>query len=1061
MKHVVKFTALVCCSLAAASLFADPETGWKQTGAGTYVYVDPDNWVGGDVNGIFGSDLTLAGNQTITFSQDTTLPDGLTFQYDGKYAITLASDGTGDKTLTLGGDIVFSPAQNDAAATVTFNVGIDLGGAMRTISAGTNTKPVLKIMNAVSNGGLTLRNNYPLTLNSASTYAGGTTLAGTGAVTVMPDAFGTGTITFEQGSQLSVSGNRTFTVNNPLVFNGDWRAALSGGNLNLGAGDISIPAPVTVTADSKTLTLGGAVVQGSITDITKAGSGVLSTKAPLVLAGEAELCATAGTWQFGGVISGAGTLVKTGAGQMELLASNTFTDIFVIREGSVRFRAKNTIAAGTRVLIESAGELRSNTGSECNYAYSVPSLISSGMIDTDSSGTLAFASNETGDIDLTNYPDLKLGISGGIFTYTGVITAAPGRPYILGGGNTLTLASDNALSGSHDVVLNGSVTINGVNNVDGTVSLPVGYTFTVGNEASLPNAVLEADADCSVTFNAGAAGSFTRLKSLLLRTSTLTLGTPSAGAVEHIITDGIVVDTKPNGGGTSQIAGTGSDTHATTLSLGTIVQAENSPCFLNISATTLGDTIQIKCATPPDALAANDTVGTPTTPVIPWIRANGAVVKHTATDGFATLDPASDEAFAGSGAVTSIATPGENLAVVAPATVDIADATGDFNALSARYSGTDKTAFYATNGTYRLLSGAIDYTAYNGDEFHANLDLGANRGYFTGMISSTKNATGKMRLALTGTGGVSFSDCQASPTGREWDLHDLGSTYSGDTYLYCSIHPKSTTIFPHGADRTGDLYVYGKLNLVSCNGLRINGLNGKGSVASSGSGTSRLIVGCDGADGNYEGTFVNNPSGTNFGLTKEGAGRQRFSSDMGFKYSLEINGGILQLDGTTCLNSAGSSKENINVNAGGTLAGCGKIGGYSNVQVKNGGVLAPGSAEIPNEPMVITNTDRKVSIPLQMDDGSALRFYIDNDRASQLIVSGAVTGTEDSIPVTVDCTIQKKGAWMLLEADTFNEKVFAFTTKPAGGRLVVKTDETSNREQLWYEQTAGLFMTIR
>jgi len=57
--------------------------------------------------------------------------------------------------------------------------------------------------------------------------------------------------------------------------------------------------------------------------------------------------------------------------------------------------------------------------------------------------------------------------------------------------------------------------------------------------------------------------------------------------------------------------------------------------------------------------------------------------------------------------------------------------------------------------------------------------------------------------------------------------------------------------------------------------------------------------------------------------------------------------------------------------------------------------------------------------------------------------------------------VKKKGAWLLLEADTFNEKVFAFTTRPSGGRLVVKTDEATNRAQLWYEQASGLYLAIR
>ena len=95
-------------ALAALSAMADPATGWKQTAAGTYDYNDAANWVNGDINGVFGSDLTLAGAQTITFAADTTLPNGLTFAYKGNYAVTLQSEGAGDKTLTLGGDVTCS-----------------------------------------------------------------------------------------------------------------------------------------------------------------------------------------------------------------------------------------------------------------------------------------------------------------------------------------------------------------------------------------------------------------------------------------------------------------------------------------------------------------------------------------------------------------------------------------------------------------------------------------------------------------------------------------------------------------------------------------------------------------------------------------------------------------------------------------------------------------------------------------------------------------------------------------------------------------------------------------
>ena len=144
---------------------------------------------------------------------------------------------------------------------------------------------------------------------------------------------------------------------------------------------------------------------------------------------------------------------------------------------------------------------------------------------------------------------------------------------------------------------------------------------------------------------------------------------------------------------------------------------------------------------------------------------------------------------------------------------------------------------------------------------------------------------------------------------------------------------------------------------------------------------------------------------------------------------------------------------------GGTLSGSGTISDSvycGDIQIKATGVIAPGSKENPNVPL-------KLCKNVEMTQGASMKFYIGADRASQAIVAEGygITGTATTIPVTVDCTVKKKGSWLLLEADTFNGKVFAFTTKPAGGRLVVKNDETTNRAQLWFEQTTGLTITIR
>ena len=64
-----RLTVAIVAAIVSSAAFADPASGWKQTGAGPYVYDDPANWVDGVVNGEFGSDLTLT-RSTVTRQWD-------------------------------------------------------------------------------------------------------------------------------------------------------------------------------------------------------------------------------------------------------------------------------------------------------------------------------------------------------------------------------------------------------------------------------------------------------------------------------------------------------------------------------------------------------------------------------------------------------------------------------------------------------------------------------------------------------------------------------------------------------------------------------------------------------------------------------------------------------------------------------------------------------------------------------------------------------------------------------------------------------------------------------
>jgi autotransporter-associated beta strand protein len=221
-------------ALLPAALLAQPTTGFLQNGAGPWDYDDTANWVGGTINGVWDSALTLGANQIVSFDSDLGLGTGLTFGYTGARDLTLRGDGT-DRTITLGGDITVAPVSNQTvtlgSTTAGQNLNVNLGGN-RTFNV--STGKTLRLHNALSGGNLTLNGN-----NSATTAGGSVILSGDTA------AAASNSISVTNGASLSVDSTASGST-------GTTRAQ----SLQLAGGSLSMTGNAGA---SSTETIGGAL----------------------------------------------------------------------------------------------------------------------------------------------------------------------------------------------------------------------------------------------------------------------------------------------------------------------------------------------------------------------------------------------------------------------------------------------------------------------------------------------------------------------------------------------------------------------------------------------------------------------------------------------------------------------------------------------------------------------------------------------------------------------------------------------------------------------------------
>ncbi|EEB9307462.1 fibronectin-binding autotransporter adhesin ShdA [Salmonella enterica subsp. enterica] len=336
---------------------------------------------------------------------------------EGELKNTLSGSGslvkTGTGELTLGGDNTYSGGTTITGGTLTADHADSLG------SGDIDNSGVLQVgegelENTLSGAGSLVKTGTgELTLSGDNSYSGGTTITGGTLTADHADSLGTGAIDNsgvlqvgegELENTLSGAGSLVKTGTGELTLSGD--NSYSGGTTIIGG---------TLTADHADSLGTGAV----------ANSGVLQV-------GEGELENT---------LSGSGSLVKTGTGELTLGGDNSYSGDTTIADGTL-------IAANVNAL---------------------------GSGNIDNSGTLMLDAN--GAFELAN-----------VTTHSGATTALAAGSTLDAGqliqenGSTLSIdlgaATDDAMITADSVTLGGSLNVTGIGSVTDSWT-PEAYTYTL------------------------------------------------------------------------------------------------------------------------------------------------------------------------------------------------------------------------------------------------------------------------------------------------------------------------------------------------------------------------------------------------------------------------------------------------------------------------------------------------------------------------------------------------------------------------------------------------------
>ncbi|HHW8767526.1 TPA: fibronectin-binding autotransporter adhesin ShdA [Salmonella enterica] len=413
-------------------------------------------------------DVTIAESATLELSQGT-LDNNVTGEgqivKSGSDELIVTGDNTysGGTTIT-GGTLTADHADSLGTGTIANSGVLQVGeGELENTLSGT--------------GSLVKIGTGELTLNGDNDYSGGTTIDDGVLIADNADSLGTGAVANNGVLQVGEGElKNTLSGTGSLVKTGTGELTLNGDNDYSGGTTIDDGVLIADHADS----LGTGAI---------ANSGVLQV-------GEGELENT---------LSGSGSLVKTGTGELTLSGDNSYSGGTTITGGTLTADHADSLGTGA---IDNSGVLKVGEGELKNTLSGSGSLVKTGTGEltlsgdnntysgdtTIADGTLIAANvNALGSGNIDNSGTLMLDANGAfklanITTHSGATTALAAGSTLYASqltqenGSTLSIdlgaATDDAMITADSVTLGGTLNISGIGNVTDSWT-PEAYTYTL------------------------------------------------------------------------------------------------------------------------------------------------------------------------------------------------------------------------------------------------------------------------------------------------------------------------------------------------------------------------------------------------------------------------------------------------------------------------------------------------------------------------------------------------------------------------------------------------------